>query len=112
MLRVSDPAAAFSAAKLTVGDLDLGIPFAVSGDALGTADGGYALTLADGSGVCERTPTSNAPTFTTSGLSLLFSGTQSCGNLRLSGHLAGPAAHDAVLDATFGSRPMHIRNYF
>ena len=112
MLRVNDPAAAFSAAKLTLGDFHMEIPFAVSGDALGMADGGYTLTLADGSGVCERTPTSNAPTFTTSGLSLLFSGTQSCGNLRLSGHLAGPAAHDAVLDAIFGSRPMHIRDYF
>ena len=112
MLRVSDPTAAFSAAKLTLGDLQVEIPFAVTGDVLGTADGGYTLTLADGSGVCERTPTSNAPTFTMSGLSLLFSGTQSCGNLRLSGQLAGPAAHDAVLDAIFGSRPMHIRNDF
>ncbi len=112
MLRVSDPAAAFSAANLTLGDLHVEIPFAVTGDALGRADGGYTLTLADGSGACERTPTSNAPTFTMSGLSLLFSGTQSCGNLRLSGHLAGPAAHDAVLDAVFGSRPMHIRDYF
>ncbi|WP_370247121.1 enhanced intracellular survival protein Eis [Nocardioides sp.] len=46
------------------------------------------------------------------GLALLLGGAQQCANLRLLGLLDGPADHDAVLDAAFTGRPVHIRDYF
>lgn len=47
------------------------------------------------------------------GLALLWSGAQSCGNLRLAGHLTdGSPADDAALDALLGGRQLHVRDYF
>ena len=53
-----------------------------------------------------------ALTFTPQGLALAYAGAQSCGNLRLLGHLTGPKIHDAALDAALGGRQVHVRDYF
>ncbi|MFB9312165.1 GNAT family N-acetyltransferase [Nocardioides plantarum] len=111
MLRVSDPAAALSGLSWPGGAVD--VVLAVAGDRLRTADGTYRLSLGDGPSTCERVdPAGEAPTFTTQGLALVYAGAQSCANLRMSGHLSGPATHDAVLDALLGGRPVHVRDYF
>jgi len=114
MLRVSDPMAALTAARLALPGLaPTEVPFAVVGDRLGRADGGYVLTLGSEPGTCERVaPRDGVPTFTTQGLALAFSGAQSCANLRLVGHLTGPETHDRLLDAVLGGRPLHVRDYF
>lgn len=110
MLRVSDPAAALTGldAPLRPGEIDL----AVIGDRLGTADGGYRLTVGDGPTACERAAVGDVATFTTQGLALAYAGAQSCANLRMLGHLTGPRDADAVLDALLGGRPLHVRDYF
>lgn len=114
MLRVSDPAGALSAAALHVPGLaPTEVELVVAGDRLGSADGHYRLRLGDGPGSCEvAAPTGAAPTFTTQGLALGFSGAQSCANLRLVDQLSGPETHDLVLDAVLGGRPLHVRDYF
>ena len=113
MLRVDDPAAAFTAARLHVPGLAAEVRFAVRGDRLGRADGDYRLLLGEEPGTCERTERfAGAPTFTPQGLALAYAGTQSCANLRMLGHLSGAAGHDAVLDAVLGGRPAHVRDYF
>jgi len=86
------------------------VPFGGSGHGL---DGDYVLTVGNRTGSCARTSaTSAAPRFTSYGLGLLYAGTQSCANLRFAGHLAGPTTYDATLDALFGGRQFHIRDYF
>ncbi len=113
MLRVDDPAAALTAARLHVPGLAADVCFAVRGDRLGRADGDYRLVLGDEPGTCESDEPGRAtPTFTPQGLALAYAGVQSCANLRLLGHLAGPSTHDAVLDAVLGGRPAHVRDYF
>ncbi|GAA5153630.1 hypothetical protein GCM10023340_35910 [Nocardioides marinquilinus] len=116
MLRVGDPAGALSAARLEVPGLartEVGL--AVAGDRLGSAEGTYRLVLGDGPGRCERTSSGaddGVATFTPQGLALAFAGVQSCGNLRLAGHLTGPDEHDRLLDVVLGGRPVHTRDYF
>ena len=76
------------------------------------ADGGYRLELGDATS-CERAEVGDdVATFTVQGLALAWSGAQSCANLRLAGHLSGPAGHDRLLDALLRSRPVHVRDYF
>jgi hypothetical protein len=44
---------------------------------------------------------------------LLYAGVQSAANLRFAGLLwGGTPADDAILDALFGGRQFHIRDYF
>ncbi|MEN8673043.1 GNAT family N-acetyltransferase [Nocardioides sp.] len=114
MLRVSDPAAALTSARLALPGLaPTRVAFAVAGDRLGRADGCYTLHLGSEPGICERVaPQDDVPTFTTQGLALAFAGAQSCANLRLVGHLTGPDTHDRLLDAVLGGRPLHVRDYF
>jgi predicted acetyltransferase len=114
MLRVDDPAAALAAARPALPGLArTEIGFAVAGDRLGRSDGSYRLTVGAEPGVCERVePASGVPVLTPQGLALLYAGVQSCANLRMLGHLTGPAEHDRVLDALLGSRPAHVRDYF
>ncbi len=111
MLRVHDVAAALSALPLgTDGQVD----FRVEGDPLGTMDGGYRLRAAAGRTTCVRAEVgAAAPVLTPQGMALLYAGDQSCGNLRLAGHLrGGGSADDAVLEALLGSGQLHIRDYF
>ncbi len=92
------------------------VELTVTGDRLGLLDGSYAITVGDGVAACERTgspaPRDDVPALTASGVGLLWAGSQSCANLRHLGHLAGPDHHDDVLDALFGGRQLHIRDYF
>jgi len=114
MLRVSDPAGALSAARLSVPGLTpTEVAFAVVGDRLGRADGCYRLALGSEPGVCERVDArDDVPVFTMQGLALAFAGVQSCANLRMLDHLGGPDTHDSVLDAVLSERPVHVRDYF
>lgn len=114
MLRVSDLAGALTVAAPTLPGLgDIEIDLAVAGDRLGRADGGFRITVSNGTATCGRVAVAgDVPTFTTQGLALVFAGAQSCANLRMLDHLAGPDTHDRVLDALLGGRPLHVRDYF
>jgi predicted acetyltransferase len=113
MLRISDPAGALAGANLGVPGVAASIAFAVAGDRIGSADGSYRLTIGEGPAICERAPAGgDVATFTPQGLAMAFAGVQSCANLRLTDHLAGPADDDALWDALLGGRPAHIRDYF
>lgn len=111
MLRVHDVAAALDALPLTG---EATVDLRVEGDVLGTMDGGYRLRVADGRSRCERAEVAaDAAVLSPQGLALLYAGAESCGNLRLAGHLRGGSPHDdGVLDALFGSGQPHIRDYF
>ena len=111
MLRVHDVAAALAALPLAgQGTVD----FRVEGDVLGTMNGGYRLRVGDGRATCQRTDVADdTAVLTPQGMALLYAGDQSCGNLRLAGHLRGGSpADDALLGALLGGRQLHIRDYF
>jgi predicted acetyltransferase len=112
MLRVHDVPLAFGARPWPI---DTALTFAVQGDPLGTTDGTWRLTVTDGRATCEPTgaaATGEAPTYTATGLALAWAGAQNSANLRLSGHLGGPAGTDAELDRLLAPRPLHIRDFF
>jgi hypothetical protein len=111
MLRVHDVAAALSMLPLPG---RARVDFRVEGDGLGSMDGGYRLEVGDGRARCRRTTVADeAPVLTPQGMALLYAGDQSCGNLRLAGHLRGGSpADDAVLDSLLGGAQLHIRDYF
>ena len=77
-------------------------------------DGTYELTLTDDATACERAGSDgDLPTFTPGGLALLWSGAQTCANIRMAGLLTGGTAQDdAVLDAACAGLPLHVRDYF
>jgi predicted acetyltransferase len=111
-LRLLDVERAFGLRPLAgalAGPVDLS--FTVAGDTLGHIDGGYRLRVAGGTTTCEREP-ADGPTFTPQGLALAWAGVQSCANLRMLGHLAGPTSYDATLDALLGAGRLHVRDYF
>lgn len=106
MLRLLDVPSAL--ARRTWG-IDASVPFSVSGHGL---DGSWLLTTSGRVGSCEPIEDHGGPTFTSYGISILYAGTQSCANLRMAGHLTGSTVHDPTLDALFGGRNFHIRDYF
>ncbi|MCY7396687.1 MAG: GNAT family N-acetyltransferase [Nocardioides sp.] len=114
MLRVLDlPGAVAAISPRLAGGGQSVVDLAVVGDRLGILDGGYRITL--GPGPAHAEPASvgpDVPTLTPQGLALLVAGAQSCGNLRLLSHLRGAIEHDDVLDAAFGGRQLHVRDYF
>jgi len=114
MMRVLDVVGAVEAIAPTLpGGGRATFDVAVTGDRLGVLDGGYRLTLGQGPVGCEPVSVGpDVPTLTPQGLALLVAGAQSCGNLRLLSHLCGPTAYDEVLDAAFGGRQLHVRDYF
>lgn len=109
-LRLLDVERAFSLRRLP-GTADAS--FAVAGDPVASTDGSYRLRV-DGAGTrCERTgAAASGPTFTPQGLALAWAGVQRCATLRMVGHLAGPAAYDATLDALLGAGRLQVRDYF
>ena len=111
MLRVLDVPGAFAALPLRG---PARVPLRVVGDRLGVLDGSYLLDVSGSGTTCEPSPAyDDASVLTPHGLALLWAGAQSCGNLRLAGHLTGgSAAHDATLDALLGGRQLHVRDYF
>ncbi len=114
MLRLLDVPGALEARRLTLpGGGAASIGFAVAGDRLGVLDGDYRLTVGAEPAVCEATGSrDDVPVFSPHGIALAWSGAQSCANLRLLGHLTGPADHDRVLDALLGGHQLHVRDYF
>ena len=109
MLRLLDVPAALSARSWSV---DARVPFSVTGHGL---DGSFVLEVDQHVGRCsalDASATTAAPHFTSYGLGMLYAGTQSCANLRFAGHLSGSTVHDPTLDALFGGRQFHIRDYF
>lgn len=106
MLRLLDVPAALSARSWSV---DASVPFSVTGHGL---DGSFVLEVADHVGQCTPAEDPRGPHFTSYGIGMLYAGAQSCANLRFAGHLTGPTTYDSVLDALFGGRQFHIRNYF
>jgi predicted acetyltransferase len=109
MLRLLDVPAALSARSWSV---DSRVPFSVAGHGL---DGSFELEVDHHVGRCsaaDASATTAAPHFTSYGLAMLYAGTQSCANLRFAGHLSGSTVHDPTLDALFGGRQFHIRDYF
>ncbi|MDT9594174.1 GNAT family N-acetyltransferase [Nocardioides zeae] len=110
MLRVLDLPGAVAPRTFTVdGRVDL----AVAGDVLGLVDGSWRLEVSGGVAQARRTDGSaDAPTLSVQGLALLYAGTLGTANLRLAGHLTGPAHADTLLDLWFGGRQVHVRDSF
>jgi predicted acetyltransferase len=86
--------------------------FEVAGDVLGLVEGTWELGVVDGVASVRRVSGAEAPRLTVNGLSLLQAGAQSCANLRMLGVLEGPREHDGLLDAWFGGRQAHVRDYY
>ena len=111
MLRVHDVAGALTGLRL--GPLDARVPFAVAGDPLGTTDGAWVLTTADGISTCAPGDASyGGPVLSPRGLALLVSGAQRCAAIRSAGLMSGDGTSDPVLDTLFGARRVHVRDYF
>lgn len=111
MLRLLDPGAAFGLRTWPAG-LALDVVFEVADELLTDLDGGWRLTVRDGSATCERTDAAAGPRFTGRGLALSYAGAQSCANLRMAGLLSGDDRHDRLWDAALGGRQVHVRDYF
>lgn len=122
MLRVLDVAGALSALPLSLpGGASASLDIGVVGDRLGVLDGQYRLEVGDGPARCIRVEGGlegwnyggpDFPILTPQGLTLLLAGAQSTGNLRMLGHLTGVSHSDRLLDALFGARQVHVRDYF
>lgn len=112
MLSVLDVAGAVTARRFAAA-LEVELTFAVTGHFVSGVDGGYRLRVRDGAATCERAPDASGPVLQARGLALLYAGVQSCANLRFAGLLdGGTATDDEALDAAFGGRQFHIRDYF
>ncbi|WP_278234858.1 GNAT family N-acetyltransferase [Isoptericola sp. AK164] len=115
MLRLLDVPGALGSARLA--PLTAQVPFAVRDPRTPDLEGSWLLRVRDGAVevVADAAPAGTAtdrPTFTAGGLAQSYAGSQSCANLRLAGHLHGPPEHDALWDALWTGRPVHVRDYF
>jgi len=112
MLRILDLPAAMAPRSLPVAGT---VELEVVDDPVGLLDGAWHLTALDGvAAAATRTGAASGdlPRFTVAGVSLLYAGAQGTANLRMAGHLSGPTSYDALLDAWFGGRQTHVRDYF
>ena len=115
MLRVLDVAGAMAAARLA--PLTARVPFAVVDARTPDIEGAWTLEVSDGVGRAVPDdvvgdPSDDRLTFTSAGLAASYAGAASTANLRLAGHLTGPATHDSVWDALWRGRDVHVRDYF
>lgn len=120
MLRILDVAGALGGIRSPLEGVQ--VPFAVTGPQ--DLTGAWTLTVRDGVTHLARDAAAGAtdasvgralpdrPVLSPNGLALLYAGAQSAANLRITGHLTGPTAHDAVLTALFAGRQLHVRDYF
>ena len=112
MLKILDIPGAIGLRRYPPG-LSTHLPFRLEGDFLEANDGGYVLTTSGGRAECLRDDHVEERTLTPRGLALLYSGVQSCANLRAAGLLTGgDVGQDLDWDALFGGRQAHIRDYF
>ncbi|WP_166848993.1 enhanced intracellular survival protein Eis [Isoptericola sp. BMS4] len=113
MLRLLDVPGALGAA--VVAPVTARVPFAVVDPRTPDLEGAWVLEAA-GARVGVTPDDGAVPgdrmTFTSAGLAQSYAGAQSTANLRLAGDLTGPARHDAVWDALWGGRQVHVRDYF
>ena len=107
MLRVHDVVGACTGLSLPEGGP---VRFSVEGDLLETMDGAYEVT--GGTSRCLRVDPTDGPVFSPRGLALAYAGAASCATIRVAGLLTGPATYDGAIDAMFGAREPHIRDYF
>lgn len=114
MLRILDVPGALGAARLA--PVTVRVPFAVVDPRAPDLEGAWTLEVSDGvshvvpSQACETAE--DRLTFTSTGLAQSYAGAQSCANLRLAGQLTGHTDHDALWDALWGGRQVHVRDYF
>jgi len=113
MLRLLDVPGALGAGR--VAPVTARVPFAVADPRTPDLEGAWTLEAAGGA--VRVVPDDGAApgdrlTFTSAGLAVTWSGAQSTGNARLAGGVTGPAGHDAVWDALWGGRQVHVRDYF
>jgi len=113
MLRLLDVPGALGAAR--VAPVTARVPFAVVDRRTPDLEGAWTVEAADGA--VRVTPDDAAApgdrlTFTSAGLAVTWAGAQSTANARLAGGAWGPAEHDAVWDALWGGRQVHVRDYF
>ncbi|MDO8149028.1 GNAT family N-acetyltransferase [Isoptericola sp. b515] len=115
MLRLLDVPGALGSARLAAWTAE--VPFAVVDPRTPDLEGSWVLRVSDGAvrvdpdDAAPRTP-ADRPVFTAGGLAQSYAGSQTCANLRLAGQLHGPDGHDAVWDALWTGRPVHVRDYF
>ena len=94
------------------------IPFAVVDPRTPDIEGAWTLVVADGKAHAEpdaaapADPATDRLTFTSGGLAASYAGAMSAANLRLAGRLAGPTTHDALWDALWRGRDVHVRDNF
>jgi len=112
MLRVLDLASAVEPRHYPPA-LDTSVRFTITGDTFGELDGGWRISVADGTARCERASGVDGPTLTVGGLSVLYAGVMGLSQLRLAGlATGGDPARDADLDAVFVGPGFHVRDYF
>jgi predicted acetyltransferase len=89
------------------------VDLVVVGDRLGLVDGGHRLSVGERTTCLPAETSYGATRLSIQGLGLLVSGARPTTELRLLGHLHdGSPADDLVLDALFGGRRVHVRDYF
>ena len=116
MLRILDVPGAVAAAH--VPPVTARIPFAVVDPRTPDIEGAWTLVVADGKAHAEpdaaapADPATDRLTFTSGGLAASYAGAMSAANLRLAGRLAGPTTHDALWDALWRGRDVHVRDNF
>ncbi|MFI2101895.1 enhanced intracellular survival protein Eis [Isoptericola sp. NPDC019693] len=113
MLRLLDVPGALGASR--VPPVTARVPFAVADPRTPDLEGAWTLEAADGA--VRVTPDDRATpgdrlTFTSAGLAVTWAGAQSTANARLAGGADGPTGHDALWDALWGGRQVHVRDYF
>ena len=112
MIKVLDVAGVLSALSYPAG-VATEVEFTVAGDSVDENNVSYRLVVRGGRGICERrVGVSDGPILSPRGLALIVAGAQSCTNARFAGLIAGPAGSDTLLDALFGGRQCHIRDYY
>lgn len=112
MLRILDVAGTLGSAQLP--PVEVTVPFAVVDPTAPDVEGAWSLAV-DRTGRADVTPDSASVdrlTFTSAGLAAGYAGSLSTAALRAAGQLSGPTTHDAIWDALWHGRDVHVRDYF
>jgi predicted acetyltransferase len=113
MLRVLDVAGALGTARLP--PMPATVPFAVADPVAPDIEGAWCLQT-DGAGSVQIIPDSSDDperlVFSSAGLASSYAGALSTAALRRAGLLSGSTTHDAIWDALWRGRDVHVRDYF